>query len=297
MMRRVTLLAVLAACTLAPAVHAQPDESKRTAEEARALYRKGDYKGSLDALERLQRLAPDPRLFWNMAACENKLGHHAKAIAYVERYLAAIPALTGEERTSATRFLSAARAYVGTVAIASNVDGTEVAVDDEIVGKTPLAKQILLDEGEHRVRFVHDRYKPIERAERVTGGSELRWSAELEPIAPAPKPVAPVARPPSRLGPILVGGTGIVLAGVGGVLVGLSLDKASQLRADCGTTCAPSRWESYRTMQTAGDVMLVAGGAAVASAVVWWMLQPGPRRTESAWIAPTIGGVVVGGAL
>jgi hypothetical protein len=297
MIRRVTLLAILAACTLAPVVRAQPDESKRTAEEARALFRKGDYRGSLDALERLQRIAPDPRLFWNMAACENKLGHHAKAIAYVERYVAAIPALSAEEKTSATQFLSAARAYVGTVTIASNIDGTEVTIDDEVLGKTPLAKPILLDEGEHRVRFARDRHKTVDRTERVTGGSDLRWSVELEPIAPAPKPVVEVARRPSRLGPILVGGTGIVLAGVGGVLVGLSLDKASQLRADCGTMCPPSRWESYRTMQTAGDVMLVAGGAAVASAVVWWMLQPGPRRTESAWIAPAIGGLVVGGTL
>ena len=110
--------------------------------------------------------------------------------------------------------------------------------------------------------------------------------------------VASPTRSPSRLGPILVGGAGIVLAGTGAVLVGITLGEASTIDSECGTACPPSRWEKYRTLQTAGDVLLIVGGAAVAVGAVWWILQsspssPGPR----ARVAPTLGGLVFEGSL
>ena len=93
-------------------------EAKQSYEQARALFQKGEYQAALDALERTQRLSPDPRLFWNIAACEKKLGRHAKAIGDVERYLSASASLiTDDEKREAQQFLIAARAYVGVVTV------------------------------------------------------------------------------------------------------------------------------------------------------------------------------------
>ena len=290
------LLAVAAAAGGTPA----RADSPGAADEARALFKKGDYRGALAALERAQATKPDPRLFWNMAACETKLGNHAKARVYVERYLASASGLTKEERSQATQFLTAAKGFVGTVTVTSNVAGTEIAIDGELAGTTPLSKAIYVDEGRHKVHFARTGYVAVEREEQVPGGSDLRWAVELAPVPPPPRPAAPAPAPPAeprptRVGPLVLAGSGLVVAGVGGVLVGISLSHAAALRDDCGTSCAPDRWEKFRTMQATGDVLLVVGAAAAAGAVVWWLLPPRAGRS-SAWIAPTMAGVSAGGS-
>ena len=281
-------------------------EAKEAFEEARTLFRKGDFTGSLDALERTQKLSPDPRIFWNMAACEKKLGHYARAVGDVDRYLTSgASILTDDEKREAAQFIAAAKAFVGTVNVISNVDGTQVRVDETLLGTTPLAKPIVVDEGEHRVRFVRSGYKTVERTEQAPAGSDLRWAVELAPESEAAASTStatpPLSSPsihakaPSRLGPLLLGGAGIAVAGAGAIFVGLTLREASKIETECGTTCPPSRWEKYRTMQTAGDVLLGVGGAALLGSAIWWILQPtGPHEERRAWIAPTIGGVSAG---
>jgi hypothetical protein len=255
-------------------------------EEARALFKKGDYQGSLDALERAQASKADPRLFWNMAACETKLGHHAKAMAYVERYLGSVTGLTRDERTAANDFLTAAHAYVGEVTATSNVAGTEVSVDGAVVGTTPFAKPVFIDEGSRHVRFAREGYVTVERDEKVLGGTPMRWAVELAPV-PQSQPAS--APPPSRVGPIALGGAGVLGAGIGGLLVGISLGHASTLHDDCSPACAPSRWEKFRTLQITGDVLIGVGAAAIVGAVVWWVVRSPRVESRSAWVIP--GGV------
>ncbi len=269
-------------------------DAKAALERGRALYAKGDYAGALQALEQAQRLSPDPRLFWNMAACEKKLGHNAKAMGHVERYLAAgASVLSEDEKRDATQFLTAARAYVATVTVVGSVDGVEVFIDDELVGTTPFARPILVDQGEHRVRFARAGYRMAERAERAVGGAELRWAVELEPekIEVLAHPASPSTTPPntisspSRVGPLLLGGAGLATAVAGGVLVGLTLNEARSIEAECGTTCPPSRWEQYRTLQTTGDVLLAVGGTALVVGILWFVLQPTSRHeARAAWL-------------
>jgi hypothetical protein len=233
-----------------------------------------------------------------MAACENKLGHHALAIAYVERYLAAASGLTEDDRAAASRFLAAARAYVGSVVVTSNIEGTQVIVDGTLVATTPQTKAVLLDEGVHQVRFVRDGYKAAERTERVLGGgAEMRWAVVLDKDGPDAAPSPPPERRPLRIGPILLGAAGVAAAGTGAVLVGISLGRASDVESECAPSCPPSRWEKFRTMQQVGDVLLLVGGAALAGGVVWWLVQPSGATEPAAWIAPSAGGVVAGGSL
>ena len=269
-------------------------DAKAALERGRALYAKGDYAGALEALDQAQRLSPDPRLFWNMAACEKKLGHNAKAMGHVERYLASgASVLSEDEKRDATQFLTAARAYVATVAVVGSVDGVEVFVDDELVGTTPFARPILVDQGEHRVRFARAGYRTAERAERAVGGAELRWAVELEPekTEVLARPASPTTNPPnttaspSRVGPLLLGGVGLATAVAGGVLVALTLNEAGTIEVECGSTCPPSRWEKYRTLQTTGDVLLAVGGTALVVGIVWFVLQPTSRHeARAAWL-------------
>ncbi len=291
-------------------------EARRAYDEARSFYAQGEFARALDALDRAHRLSSDPRLLWNIAACERKLGRYARAMRQVERYRSAAATLLSEsEKREADDFLSAAAAYVGTVDVASNVDGTEIFVDEELLGTTPLPRPIVVDEGEHRLRFARGGYRTVERGERVPAGARLRWVVELEreaattgPSAPASSaPVRPPipddavrsSRSPSRLGPLVLGGSGIVAGGVGTLLVLSAREQANTLEADCGSRCPPARWETEQTKERIGGVLLGVGAAAVVGAIVWWVLQPrvGERTTAGrAWIAPSYGGVGAFGA-
>jgi hypothetical protein len=215
----------------------------------------------------------------------------------VELYLSGSSTLLkDDERREAERFLAAARTLVGSVTVTSNVDGTQIIVDGELLGTTPLSKPIVVDEGSHEVRFSRPSRPAsgVTRTEIVAAGAEIRWVVDLPPDsasssnASSSASSSPSSSPPSlwagRLGPVLVGATGAVAATAGGVFVGISLHQANVVEGECGTSCPPSRWEKYRTMQTAGDVLLVTGGSLLVAGVVWWLLQPSGKsdhRTAS----------------
>ncbi len=266
-------------------------DARKAYDEARAFYNQGEFARALESLERAHKLSADPRLLWNIAACEKKLGRWASAMRHVERYRSAAATMIGDaEKREADEFVSAAAAYVGMVTVASNIDGTEIFVDDELLGTTPLPKPIAVDEGEHRVRFVRGSFRAVERKERVPAGAQLRWVVELEreaapPAAAPPRPPPPTTtvrdaaptRSPSRLGPILLGVGGALVGGAGTVLVITAHSDAKAIEDDCGTRCPPSRWEGDRTRERIGDVMLGVGAAAVVGAIVWWIVQPDVR--------------------
>src|SRR6476469_2894036 len=56
-------------------------------EAARLLYGDGDHAGALVKFQAAFDQSKDPRLLWNMAACEKNLRHYAKVMALVERYV------------------------------------------------------------------------------------------------------------------------------------------------------------------------------------------------------------------
>jgi hypothetical protein len=298
-MKRAHWVGLLVACFLVgPPALAQPKrepggalaaslsgDARKAYDAARTLFGQGEFVRALGALEQAHRLSPDPRLFWNMAACEQKLGRYASAIRHVERYrTGAATMLSDNEKREADEFVAAAVVYVGTVNVASNVDGTQIFVDDELLGTTPLPKPIVVDEGNHRVRFSRGGHRSVERTERVPAGAQLRWIAELERepsvnVAPPPTRSADAMedrpdRRPSRVGPLLLAGGGLLVAGGGTFLVTLAHDEAKSIEADCGPRCPPSRWESEQTRERVGDVLLGVGLAAVVAGVIWWVLRP-----------------------
>ncbi|HEY0466020.1 MAG TPA: hypothetical protein VGC79_17540, partial [Polyangiaceae bacterium] len=55
---------------------------------AKILYEDGDFQGALQKLKASYEAAKDPRLLWNMAACEKNLRHYAEVARLVDRYLA-----------------------------------------------------------------------------------------------------------------------------------------------------------------------------------------------------------------
>jgi PEGA domain len=155
--------------------------------EARALYdigresfRAGDAAAALANFQRAYERTPDPRLLWNMAACEASLHHWARGLLLVDRYVANGASLLSErDREQALRFRAAARKLVATVDL-STAPGVTVTIDGEVAGTTPLGGPLYLDAGKRRVSFTKAGYRGVVRVETVAGDSALAWTITPE---------------------------------------------------------------------------------------------------------------------
>src|SRR6478736_4874903 len=99
------LLAASVLASLAPAAAAPPPtakapagpkplaetltgEAKSAYDSARVLFGDGDFGGALVKFQAAYDKSKDPRLLWNMAACEKNLRHYARTLQLVRRYAA-----------------------------------------------------------------------------------------------------------------------------------------------------------------------------------------------------------------
>jgi tetratricopeptide (TPR) repeat protein len=143
-----------------------------------------------------------------------------------------------------------------------------------------------------------------------------QWIAELDHCGqegPRPTSVAPgqVAAPAQataaverdeaapRWPPLTLGAIGLAAAGAGGTLYWLAGKRFHDLEDECGDgSCSPSRWRRYRSMERIGLGMMATGGAATITAAIWAVARFNAGRSRPAstvWLAPTTGGVALGG--
>jgi tetratricopeptide (TPR) repeat protein len=118
------------------------------------------------------------------------------------------------------------------------------------------------------------------------------------PAAPgaAGAPAGAAAAEPSRWPPLALGAGGLVVAGVGAALLISVGGDFDDLKHSCAPACDPKSWSDLETRQTIGWILVGAGSAAVVGSAIWYYLR---SRSDDgggrAWLAPTVGGLVVGG--
>jgi hypothetical protein len=147
---------VFATTATIPAVLAQPtEELDPVANQARQLflrgqqrYRAGDLREARDLF--LAAFALDKRwsIALNLGQCELEMGLVRDAAEHLDFGLSQLPADQHEvDRGRAQVFLKKARARVGAVRVSVNVEGAEVFVDRELVGKSPLRRTVYVEPG------------------------------------------------------------------------------------------------------------------------------------------------------
>lgn len=139
-------------------------------ESAMMLWEDGDFRGAKLKFQLVHEKSGDPRLLWNIAVCEKALRHYAKALPLVRQYLTeAQPWLTDEERAEAEALARAIENFVGPVVITTSQSSASIFVDDELIGKSPLKKPVLLDMGDHTVTVRKHGFKEGSAHIRVLG--------------------------------------------------------------------------------------------------------------------------------
>lgn len=164
-----------------------------------------------------------------LAQLEDRTGAYPDAIKHYKIVAAMKGVPAGVAKTVANK-LDALSGKVGLVTLQITPDGTEVSIDGNVVGKSPLPDALVLMPGKYKLALSADGYKPKDDLEIVVeAGSESERKLDLEPspvlaghskheekYVPPPPPKAPR---PSKL-PIEIG-LGVTGAGVvGGVVLG-----------------------------------------------------------------------------
>jgi hypothetical protein len=151
-------------------------------EAGRLLYMDGDYAGAALKFQLAYEASKDPRLLWNTAAAEKNLRHYAKVVELVERYVAeAGPRLKPEDRAEADALLTTVRAFISTVTLDVQPEGSAVFIDDVQVGVSPM-KPLLVDMGEHRVRVTKQGYQDFTTTQSLQGGAPFSLTVALQPV-------------------------------------------------------------------------------------------------------------------
>jgi hypothetical protein len=140
-------------------------------ESGKVLFRDGDFAGALVKFKLAYDQSKDPRLLWNMAACEKNLRHYANVLRFVERYLSeGASVLSDKDKADGTQLLSTLRPLVSEIAIEVDQAGATIFVDDEQVGTSPLARPVLVDLGARKIRVTKPGYRDAQTTETIAGG-------------------------------------------------------------------------------------------------------------------------------
>ena len=122
------------------------------------------------------------RLLWNVATCEGKLHHYARAVFLVRQYLQDGQAvLSDQEKLDADQTVRALEPLTSTMRIAVNEAGADVLLDDQLVGQSPIETH-LVDIGVHKIRVQKKEYEAASQEVTVNGGATVALDLALRPI-------------------------------------------------------------------------------------------------------------------
>lgn len=278
-------------------------EALESYETARQDFKSQKFQQALAGFVRAHALSREPRLLWNQAACLRKLERNAEALRSLEAYLAqGAEELATEELDEAKRSLLAVRALVAAVQITTVPDGASISVDGATI-ELPAGQSLYVEPGRHAFLFAKNGYQQTVRQEVLRAGETVGWTVELvaapsAAVVATSRPVAPAAlsQPPPTVKrpwtPFLVVGGGAAAGAIGGVLLFTADADYTRLRGACGTMCSPQNVGPSRSKETAGLVLVAAGGAALAAGLGWWLLSGTEVRAQ---VAVSPGGVALEG--
>ena len=144
------------------------------------------------------------------------------------------------------------------------VDGQPFALD---------GKPLPLDPGEHVVAAHLPGGTTIEEHVLLVAAEHARLvTLRMKAPRAAPPPPAEAGAVTTHHVPVgawVLGGAGVVALGVGAYFVSAASDQMHHLQQTCSPFCTHAQTQSGRTDSLVADLLLGAGGAAVAVAVVW----------------------------
>lgn len=248
-----------------------------------SFFKDGDHEAAMVEFKKAYEIAPNYRVLYNLGQTSRELRDYAVALTTFELYLAEGGAeIEAERRASVEGWIADLRGKVGSLAIATNVEGADVAIDDIAVGKTPLAKPIRVNAGRRKLTMSKVGHAPLTRFVDVAGTEQKALQIDLVPLTAAQAPPVtaptPVTPPPTSIeesdGPSawpwaalgITAATGAATAIVGAIALSKKSDFDDALETYPTSAAAVDDARSdARAFATTADVL---GGVTIAGAIV-----------------------------
>jgi hypothetical protein len=180
-----------AAVSLPRIAQAQNPQDDALTKAARARFQegvdafdKGNFEAARAAFTQAYALKQHPAVLLNLAQSSLKSGHYLEASKMFQKYL---NDPGGDKKADATKGLADARAKLGRLDVTAP-PGSEVTVDADVVGKTPMSDPVDVEAGNHTVRVKLPDNTSSEQKIVVTAGQvqPVRFGAASTMVNPPP---------------------------------------------------------------------------------------------------------------
>ncbi len=286
--------------------------------EAVGLADSGDYAGAIQKFSASYELDPARGTLQGLAMAEEKQGRVLDAYTHFRELVeASIKANDSAREAAAREHLALLKVRVPTLKITFADDvppKTRVEIDGEKLPGGAVGSALPVNPGDHHVRALAPDGRTFSLMVGVSEGArakvEVTWKkpvveAESEPEDASAKDVLPPPPPPhqipesewgsgsSDLRPLglVVGGVGVVLAGVGSYLWISAGRDYSDLQSRCpNQTCPPGsqdKIDSGRTKENWGRIALIGGGVALAGGITLFAIGKPRAPAVEARVGPS----------
>lgn len=252
-----------------------------------SLFNEGDLRAALVEFQKAYELAPNPSVLYNIGQVHYQLQEYAAALKVLTRFLAeASP--SAANRMDAESTVETLRSRVGQIWIRTNVDGAELLVDDEVVGRSPLSTPVIVSIGRRRVVAQQAGGATASRVVDVAGGETVSVKLELATPSLTPAPVEQRAPREPSVDPrarrrtwrfVSWSVTGALAAGavVSGVLALKASSDLESERNRFGTTAASLADAADRSKTLALVTDALIGAALVAGGISLYLQLTAPE--------------------
>jgi hypothetical protein len=209
---------------------AEREQARHLYDEAIQYGKRGEYRKAKASLVAAWSLIKTWEIAVNLGSAEMRLGQYRSAAEHLAWGIRDGAAKEGENcgpLIKAKSLLAEAAAHVGQVKIVADEPGASILVDEEVVGKSPLADPLFLDPGEHVITVLpanpervslklEVKVQPgdaLERYLRFAASTARPREEESAPVFTPPPPEGNLLQP-RTLVPITLGGLTAISGGV-----------------------------------------------------------------------------------
>jgi hypothetical protein len=254
----------------------QMSEARRRYDRALELSDEGNYDEALLELQRAYTLAPTYRLLYNLGVVSVAVHDYVKAIDYFNRYLIEggsdiEPARVMEVQTQIDRLKN----RIAKIRVDVSVPDADIAVDNILVGKSPLNTLLTINSGRHVVTASLQGYFPATTVVEVVGNETKVVSLNLIRSVVQEKASRPI--PWLGWGITAALGVGTAVTGVFALNSESSYDAAVNRLGVSGSE-VNSDYRKMRTWSVTSDALLVA--TVIAAGVSFYFTIKSPKTSR-----------------